>query len=82
MLHRMGTLGVTLFALLSEAVPFGKGDVTYHHRHTSAPDVRELAAHVPAPMAEVIAKLLEKDLAARVQNAAEMDRVFQDWLES
>jgi len=27
-------------------------------------------------------KLLEKDLAARVQNAAEMDRVFQDWLES
>jgi tRNA A-37 threonylcarbamoyl transferase component Bud32 len=75
-------LGVTLFQLLSGSVPFAKGDVTYHHRHTLAPDVRELAADTPAELAAVIAKLMEKDPAARVQSAAEVGRVFHAWLES
>ena len=37
-------LGVTLFELLVGRVPFTEGDVTYHHRHTPAPDIRELGA--------------------------------------
>jgi len=75
-------LGVTLFQMLSGAVPFDKGDVAYHHRHTPAPDVREVAADVPEVMAQLIAKLLEKEPAARIQTAGEVGQVFQGWLET
>ena len=74
--------GVTLFQLLSGAVPFDKGDITYHHRHTPAPDVRELNADVPEPLAQMIAKLLEKDPAARIQTAGEVGQILHRWLES
>ncbi len=36
-------LGVTLFELVTGDVPFRDGDVTYHHRHTPAPDPRKAA---------------------------------------
>ncbi|MCA9510515.1 MAG: protein kinase [Myxococcales bacterium] len=74
--------GVTLFQLLTGAVPFAKGDVTYHHRHTAPPDPRGLVADIPDAFAETILALMAKDPADRIQTAAEVGRVFQAWIES
>jgi hypothetical protein len=52
--------GVTLFELVTGGVPFREGDVTYHHRHTPAPDVRERGAEVPDALAALIGQLLAK----------------------
>jgi tetratricopeptide (TPR) repeat protein len=53
-------LGVTLYELVTGDVPFRDGDVTYHHRHTPAPDPRKAARDLPEDFAAVIAKLLAK----------------------
>jgi len=53
-------LGVTLFELVTGDVPFRQGDVTYHHRHTPAPDPRSAAPDLPEDFAAVIAKLMAK----------------------
>ena len=69
-------LGVTLFNLLSNVFPFESGDVTFHHRNTPAPDVRERVASVPAEMAALVAKLMAKRPEARCQSAAEVAHVL------
>jgi serine/threonine-protein kinase len=53
-------LGVTLYELVTGDVPFRDGDVTYHHRHTPAPDPRKAARDLPEDFAAVIAKLMAK----------------------
>ena len=53
-------LGVTLFELVTGSVPFKDGDVTYHHRHTPAPDPRSLERRRARALAELILKLMEK----------------------
>jgi serine/threonine protein kinase len=70
-------LGVTLFNLLTNAFPFESGDVTFHHRNTPAPDVRERVASVPAEMATLVAKLMAKRPEARCQSAAEVAHALQ-----
>jgi tetratricopeptide (TPR) repeat protein len=65
-------LGVTLFELLAGSVPFTDGDVTYHHRHTPPPDVRERAPEVPEALAQLIADLLEKEPDARPATTGEV----------
>jgi len=70
-------LGVTFFNLLSNAFPFESGDVTFHHRNTPAPDVRERVASIPAEMAELVAKLMAKRPEARCQSAAEVAHALQ-----
>ncbi len=70
-------LGVTFFNLLSNGFPFESGDVTFHHRSTPAPDVRERVASVPAAMAELVAKLMAKRPDARCQSAAEVAQALQ-----
>lgn len=70
--------GVTLFELVSGEVPFKEGDVTYHHRHTPAPDVREREPSVPAPLAELILQMMAKDREDRPATSAEIaDRLTQ-----
>ena len=64
--------GVTLFRLVTGALPFVEGDLAYHHRHTPAPDPRELEASVPDAMAALLAKLLAKRPDDRHQSAAEV----------
>jgi len=66
------SLGVTLFELVTGCVPFREGDIAYHHRHTPAPDPRELIADIPAELAELILQLLAKDPADRCQTAQEV----------
>ena len=63
-------LGVTLFELSTGVVPFRKGDVIYHHRHTPAPDPRGPAPDLPDPIAELILALMAKDPAERPESAS------------
>ena len=69
--------GVTLFRLVTGALPFVEGDLAYHHRHTPAPDPRELDASVPDAMAALLEKLLAKRPDDRPQSAAEVAAALQ-----
>jgi tetratricopeptide (TPR) repeat protein len=70
-------LGVTLFELLTGAVPFRDGDITYHHRHTPPPDPRTKVSGVPDAMAELILRLLAKTAAERPETTAEVVRALE-----
>jgi tetratricopeptide (TPR) repeat protein len=74
------SLGATLFQLVTGTVPFEGGDVTYHHRHTPAPDPRERRADVPDPMAKLILKLMQKRPEDRCQSAKEVAAALQQLL--
>jgi tRNA A-37 threonylcarbamoyl transferase component Bud32 len=65
-------LGVTFYELLTGRVPFKDGDVAFHHRHTPAPNVRDIAPGTPADFAALVAGLLEKRPAARIRSAGEV----------
>ncbi len=65
-------LGVTLFEILTGTVPFPEGDLSYHHIHTPAPDVRERLPSIPESVAQLIARCLDKDPECRFQSAEEM----------
>ena len=52
--------GVTLFELVTGRRPFESGDVTYHHRHTPAPDPRSLGAELPDALATLILQMMAK----------------------
>jgi tRNA A-37 threonylcarbamoyl transferase component Bud32 len=69
--------GATLFELVSGRPPFTDGDVTYHHRHTAPPDLRERADGVPDTLATLVADLLAKHPSERPQNADEVTRRLQ-----
>jgi len=62
-------LGVTFFELLSGTVPFREGDVAFHHRHTTPPDLRQLAPEVPRGLAELVGEMLAKRPEDRIANA-------------
>jgi predicted ATPase/PAS domain-containing protein/HPt (histidine-containing phosphotransfer) domain-containing protein len=65
------SLGVTLFQMLTGKLPFTATDaIGWAHAHTSkrAPLVTEQAPHVPAIVAELVAKLLAKDPDERYQS--------------
>jgi tRNA A-37 threonylcarbamoyl transferase component Bud32/Tfp pilus assembly protein PilF len=64
--------GVTLFELLAGRVPFREGDVTYHHRHTAPPDLRELVPGIPSELAALVAKLMAKKPDGRPATTAEV----------
>jgi serine/threonine protein kinase len=64
--------GVTLFELLTARVPFSKGDVTFHHRHTAPPDPRSLAKDLPDPMADLVLRLMAKSPDDRHQTTEEV----------
>jgi tetratricopeptide (TPR) repeat protein len=64
--------GVTLFELLTGAVPFREGDVTWHHRNTPPPDPRSAVADLPDALAELVLQMMEKDPAGRPASAAEV----------
>jgi serine/threonine protein kinase len=64
--------GVTLFELVTGRVPFRDGDVTYHHRHTAPPDLRELVPGIPSDLAALIAKLMAKKPEQRPAATAEV----------
>jgi tetratricopeptide (TPR) repeat protein len=64
--------GVTLYELLTGAVPFREGDVTWHHRNTPPPDPRSAVSDLPDALAELVLQMMEKDPAGRPASAAEV----------
>ena len=65
-------LGVTFFELLTGSVPFKDGDVAFHHRHTPAPRVRDVAPATPEALATLVEQLLAKRPSQRVRAAGEV----------
>jgi serine/threonine protein kinase len=72
--------GVTLFELLTGAVPFTEGDIAYHHRHTAPPDPRMRVSGVPDAMAELMLRLLAKTPEERPETTAEVVRGLEGLL--
>ena len=73
------SLGCTLYFLLSGRPPFGKG--TLHERilkHQTQPPPR-LPSDVPADLAAICMKMIEKNPADRFPSAAEAARVLDEW---
>ncbi|MBM4381730.1 MAG: protein kinase [Deltaproteobacteria bacterium] len=64
--------GVTLFELVTGRRPFETGDVTYHHRHTPAPDPRSLGVEVPEAMANLILQMMAKSPSDRPGTAEQV----------
>jgi serine/threonine-protein kinase len=68
-------LGVVLYELSAGRPPFEGGAVQELLRHqlqTPAPDLRDAVPGLPAAYAELVGRLLAKDLAARPASAAEV----------
>lgn len=66
------SLGVMLFELATGSVPFGSGEIAYHHRHTPVPDPQSLRPDLSDELSALILQLLEKDPEDRVQSAADV----------
>ncbi|MAJ58506.1 MAG: hypothetical protein CBC48_00250 [bacterium TMED88] len=66
------SLGVTLYELATGEVPFAKGDIAYHHRHTPAPDPRTLRADLPDSLATLLLRLLDKEPSHRLSSSAQL----------
>ena len=68
-------MGIVLFEMLTGRTPFA-GDspvaVALAQHTRPAPDVREFRAEIPAPIAAVVARALEKDPAERFASAFDM----------
>ncbi len=75
-------LGITLYQMSTGALPFTEGDITYHHRNTPAPDPRTFKQDLPAPLAALIMKLIEKDPDARIQSADEVAQALQSMVDA
>ncbi len=66
------SLGVTIFEMVTGAVPFREGNIPYHHVHTPPPSVRDLRPELPDGLASVVDRCLQKDPARRYQSAREI----------
>src|SRR2546425_656271 len=69
------SLGVVGFQMLCGAVPFQAdtiAGVMQHHFFTPAPDVRQARDDVPAALAEVLNRTLQKDPAARFRTTRDL----------
>jgi serine/threonine-protein kinase len=75
-------LGGTLFHLATGTVPYESGDVTYQHAHSPVPDPREREVSLPAPLAQLIMKLMAKLPDERYQGAREVAVELQAFLKS
>src|SRR5690606_17931009 len=65
-------VGLLLFELLTGRKAFPGGDplrVAYDHVHSGAPDVRDVAPTVPAPVAELVRRACAPDPGARPPHA-------------
>jgi serine/threonine-protein kinase len=71
-------LGVTFFELLTGKVPFTDGDISFHHRHTPAPDPREREPSVPEALADLVLRLMAKEPGERIQTAGEVTIRLQE----
>ena len=66
------SLGVMIFEMATGTVPFKEGNIPYHHVHTAPPDVRDLRPELPAGLAAVVNRCLQKAPGDRYQSAREI----------
>jgi serine/threonine-protein kinase len=66
------SLGVTAFELATGVLPFREGNLPYHHVHTPPPDPREVNPELPAGLAAIINRCLQKDPDQRYQSTREI----------
>ena len=70
-------LGITLYELLTDTVPFSKGDLAYRHIHEKPRPPIELNRAISPAMNALILKCLEKKADDRFQDCAEILRALQ-----
>jgi serine/threonine protein kinase len=66
------SLGVTIFEMATGTLPFTEGNLPYHHVHTPPPDPREFTPELPAMLANIVLRCMEKDPANRFQSTMEI----------
>lgn len=66
------SLGVSMFECATGQVPFGKGDLSYHHLHTIPPRAHELNPKVSVELSNIIFKCMAKSPEDRFRSAAEL----------
>ena len=71
-------LGITLFECATGKVPFAKGDLTYHHLHTSPPYAKDLNDQISDRMNHLIARCIQKLPEDRFQSAEEILEVLKE----
>jgi predicted Ser/Thr protein kinase len=74
------SLGIVAFHALTGSVPFHAdtiAGVMQHHFFTTPPDVRAARDDVPAALAEIVNRVLQKDPAARFPTTREMLAAFE-----
>ena len=69
--------GVTLFQMVTGALPFFEGDITYLHAHEPPPDPREIEASIPAELSALILRMMAKQPDARPADAAEVGEALR-----
>jgi len=79
------SLGCTLFYMLAGRAPFAQGTAVQkllQHQDQAPPDLAEIRPDVPAPVAQIVARMLEKSPDLRPRNPTELvrnlDVIFQD----
>jgi len=63
------SLGIMLYEIVAGNPPFYLGNIEYHHIHTAPP---ELPSSIPAGLAKIIMKMIEKEPGNRYQKIEEM----------
>jgi tetratricopeptide (TPR) repeat protein len=71
------SLGVSIFECATGQVPFSKGDLSYHHLHTEAPDPRTLNPKVSDELAGIILRCMAKEPADRYSTVGELLQVIK-----
>ncbi len=78
------SLGATFYFVLTGQTPFGPGTtaqkIIWHQMREPAP-LREVRPEVPEGLAEVVARMMAKDLAERYQTPAEVYDALAPWTE-
>jgi tRNA A-37 threonylcarbamoyl transferase component Bud32 len=64
--------GGTAYHLLAGEPPFIEGEVLYHHVHTEPRPLKEFRRDIPAGMATIIERCLQKNPAQRFQKASDI----------
>ena len=78
-------LGATFYFLLAGRPPFADGTVAQKlisHQMHEPPPIRELRPDMPEGLAEVVAKMMAKDLTARYQTPAEVYEALAPWTQT
>jgi serine/threonine-protein kinase len=79
------SLGCTLYFLLAGHAPFERpttAALLSAHQHGAAPALEDVRPDVPAGLAAICRRMMEKDPANRYQSAEEVGEALTSWLES